>query len=63
MSRPYKTYTPEELTVWIRKLVSDNDIHANQYASTEKWLISRDVLNCKPSFDTPPRDQVKSVYQ
>ena len=43
--------------------ISDNDIHANQYASTEKWLISRDVLNCKPSFDTPLRDPVKSVYQ
>jgi hypothetical protein len=42
--------------------ISDSDIHANQYASTEKWLISRDILNGKPSFDTPPRDQVKSVY-
>ena len=39
--------------------ISDNDIHTNQYASTEKWLISRDVLNGKPSF----RDPVKSVYQ
>ena len=43
--------------------ISDNDIHTNQYASTAKWLISRDVLNCKPSFDTPLRGQVKSVYQ
>ena len=42
--------------------ISDNDIHINQYASTKTWLISRDVLNCKPSFDTPLRDQVKSVY-
>jgi hypothetical protein len=25
--------------------ISDNDIHTNQYASTEKWLISRDVLH------------------
>jgi hypothetical protein len=36
--------------------ISDNDFHTNQYASTRKWLISRDVLNCKPSFDTPLRD-------
>jgi len=43
--------------------ISDNDIHTNQYASTETWSISRDVINCKPSFDTPIRDQVKSVYQ
>jgi hypothetical protein len=27
------------------RFISDNDIHTNQYASTEKWLISRDVLN------------------
>ena len=43
--------------------ISDNDIRTNQYASTETWSISRDVINCKPSFDTPIRDQVKSVYQ
>jgi len=43
--------------------ISDNDIHTNQYASTEKWLISRDVLNGKLSFDIPLRDPVKSVYQ
>jgi hypothetical protein len=43
--------------------ISDNDIHTNQYASTGKWLISRDVLNCEPSFDPPLRDQVESVYQ
>jgi hypothetical protein len=43
--------------------ISDNDIRTNQYASTETWSISRDVLNCKPAFDTPLRDQVKSVYQ
>ena len=42
--------------------ISDNDIHTNQYASTEKWLISRDVLNGKLSFDIPLRDPVKSVY-
>jgi hypothetical protein len=30
-------------------LISDNDIHVNQYASTTKWLISRDVIDCKPS--------------
>jgi hypothetical protein len=43
--------------------ISDNHIHTNQYASTAKWLISRDVLHRKPLFDTPLRDQVKSVYQ
>ena len=30
--------------------IFDNNIHTNQYASTTKWLISVDVLNCKPSF-------------
>ena len=30
--------------------ISDNDIHTNQYASPAKWLISKDVLNCKPSL-------------
>jgi len=29
--------------------ISDEDIHANQYASTERWLISKDVITCKPS--------------
>jgi hypothetical protein len=43
--------------------ISDDDIHSTQYAPTKKWLISKDVLNCKPSFDTPFRNQVKSVYQ
>ena len=43
--------------------ISGNDVHTNQYASTEKWLISKDILNCQPSFNIPLRDQVKSVYQ
>ena len=42
---------------------SNNDICTTQYVPKEKWLISRGVLNCNPSFDTPLRDQVKSVYQ
>jgi hypothetical protein len=42
--------------------VSDNDTSTNQYVSTEKWLVSRDVLNGGPSSDTLPRNQVKSVY-
>jgi hypothetical protein len=42
---------------------SNNDIYTTQYVPRETWLISRDVLNCKPSFDTPLRDQVKSVNQ
>ena len=44
MSRPYKTYTPAELTVWIRKLVSQNDIHA--FYICKAWLHLRaEVLN------------------
>ena len=30
-------------------LISDSDIHTNQYASTEKWLISR-KCNLIPSL-------------
>jgi len=41
----------------------DNDNCTTQYVPKEKWLISRDVLNCKPSFDAPLGQQVKSVYQ
>ena len=41
---------------------SNNDIYAVQFVPKEKWLISTDVLNCKPSFDTPFRDEVKSVF-
>ncbi len=32
-----------------KNFMFDTDIHTNQYASTAKWLISSDVLNCKPS--------------
>lgn len=32
-----------------KNFMFDTDIHTNQYASTAKWLISTDVLNCKPS--------------
>jgi hypothetical protein len=42
---------------------SNYEISTSQYVPKEKWLISGDVLNCKPSFDTSLRDQVKSVYQ
>jgi hypothetical protein len=42
---------------------SDNDICTTQYVPKEKWLISRDVLNCEPSSDTSLGDQVQSVYQ
>ena len=27
---------------------SNNDFYSTQYVPKEKWLISRDVLNCKP---------------
>jgi hypothetical protein len=30
--------------------IFDTDIHTNQYASTAKWLISTELLNCKPSL-------------
>jgi hypothetical protein len=30
--------------------IFDNDIHTNQYPSTERWLISSDVMNSAPSF-------------
>ena len=42
---------------------SDDDICATKYVQKEKWLISKAVLNCKPSSDTPFGDQVKSVHQ
>jgi len=41
--------------------ISDND--TNQHASTKTWLISKDVINCKPPFDTPLRDPFGPVYQ
>ena len=41
--------------------ISDND--TNQYASKKTWLISRDVINYKPPFDTPLMDQVGPVCQ
>jgi hypothetical protein len=37
--------------------ILDNGSDANQYASAEKWLISKDVMNGKPPFDIPPGDQ------
>jgi hypothetical protein len=42
--------------------ISDHDIQASQYASTKKWLISRDMLNYKSS-EAPLSDYVKSGYQ
>lgn len=42
---------------------SDNDIPTTRRVPKEKWLVSNEVLNCKPSSDTPLGDQVKSVYQ
>jgi hypothetical protein len=41
---------------------SNNDTYAVQFVPKKKWLISMDVLNCKPSFDTPFRDELKSVF-
>jgi hypothetical protein len=32
------------------QFLSQNDIQTSPYASPEKWLISRDVLNCKPAI-------------
>jgi hypothetical protein len=31
---------------------SNYEISTSQYVPKEKWLITRDVLNCKPSVDT-----------
>ena len=31
---------------------SDYEINTSQYIPKEKWLITCDVLNCKPSVDT-----------
>ena len=39
MSRPYKTYTPEELTVWIQSLIAKDDIHA--FYICHAWLHLR----------------------
>ena len=38
--------------------ISDNDIDTNQHTSTKTWLISKDVINCKPPFALPRKDQV-----
>jgi len=40
-----------------------NDVHTNQYAATEKWVISKDVFKGQPSFNIPLRGQVNSVYK
>jgi len=37
--RKYKTYTPAELTVWIRDLIARNDIHA--FYICHAWLHVR----------------------
>ncbi len=42
---------------------SDNDNSTTRHVPKEKWLISKEVLNCRPSSDTPPGDQVKPIYQ
>ena len=41
--------------------IFDNDTHTNQSVSTTRWLISTDIMNCRPPFDIPLRDQVESV--
>ena len=38
----YKTYTPEELTVWIPTLIAKNDIHA--FYISKAWLHLRDEV-------------------
>jgi hypothetical protein len=42
---------------------SNDDIYATHHVAKENWLISRDVLNRKPSFDILLGDHLKSVYQ
>jgi hypothetical protein len=41
--------------------IFENDIHPSQSVSPKRWLISADIMNCKPPFDIPLRDQVESV--
>lgn len=43
MPRSYKTYTPDELTLWIQKLIAEDNIHA--FYVCHAWLHLRaDVL-------------------
>ncbi|MFH1080132.1 MAG: hypothetical protein V1766_07725 [Pseudomonadota bacterium] len=35
-------------------LSSNDDIYTTQYVPRETWLISKDILNGKPSFDAHP---------
>ena len=43
MRKGYRTYTPAELTVWIRELIARDDLHA--FYSCKAWLHLRaDVL-------------------
>lgn len=50
--RRYKTYTPAELTVWIRRLIADGDIH--RFYISKAWLhLRNEVLDeqhheCQP---------------
>ena len=47
MSRPYKTYTPEELTAWIRKLIPTNNLHA--FYICHAWIhLRKEVLQEQP---------------
>jgi 5-methylcytosine-specific restriction endonuclease McrA len=39
MSRQYKTYTPEQLMIWIPQLIARNDIHA--FYISKAWLHLR----------------------
>jgi hypothetical protein len=42
--------------------ISENDTDPNPHAAVEKWLISKDVINCKPPLDTLLGDRVAPVY-
>ena len=39
MPRPYKTYSPQELTAWIPQLIARNDLHA--FYISKAWLHLR----------------------
>lgn len=39
MPKLYRTYTPEELSIWIPKLITENDIHA--FYVCHAWLHLR----------------------
>jgi 5-methylcytosine-specific restriction enzyme A len=59
MPRRYKTYTPEELTVWIQELIKKNDIHA--FYICHAWLHLRDEVMTEQHHECQ-RCKAKGLY-